>query len=152
MYWDFMSISSDPDRFLCSSVRHQRRAFLFLLFKLAIIKAAQLVTTTAQFSSWKDIEAKAWNCTTVCFSQAQLSDGSWNVRCGNDSQDWYANIHKQLHTGSARKCIPTLIQNHKYISSVSRVTGISLENRGSIPGFHDDVKNCNFPSSLLYFY
>jgi hypothetical protein len=51
MYWDFMcNISTDPDRFLYSSVRHQCRVFLFLLFKLAIIKAAQLTTTTAKFS------------------------------------------------------------------------------------------------------
>ena len=41
MYWDFMStISCYPDRFFYSSVRHQRRVFLFLLFKLAIINAA----------------------------------------------------------------------------------------------------------------
>ena len=60
MYCDFMSnISSDPDRFLYSSVRHQRRVFLFLLFKVASIKAAQLTTTTAQFSSREDIQAKA---------------------------------------------------------------------------------------------
>jgi hypothetical protein len=51
MYRDFMSnINSDPDRFLFTSVRQQRRVFLFLLFKLAIIKAAQLTTTTAKFS------------------------------------------------------------------------------------------------------
>ena len=92
MYRDFMSnISSDPDRFLYSSVRHQRRVFLFLLFKLASIKAAQLATTTAKFSSREDIEAKAWNCTAVCLSQAQLSDGSWNVRCGNDCHERFAN-------------------------------------------------------------
>jgi hypothetical protein len=60
MYWDFMSnISSDTDRFLFSSVRHQRLVFLFLLFELAIIKAAQLATTTVKFSSREDIEAKA---------------------------------------------------------------------------------------------
>jgi hypothetical protein len=60
MYWDFVSnISTDPDRFLYSSVRHQRLVFLFLLFKVVIIKAAQLTTTTAKFSSREDIEAKA---------------------------------------------------------------------------------------------
>ena len=60
MYCDFMSnINSDTDRFLCISVRHQRRAFLFLLFKLVIIKAEQLTTTTAKFSSREDVEAKA---------------------------------------------------------------------------------------------
>jgi hypothetical protein len=56
MYWDFMSnVSSDPGRFLYSSVHHQRRVFLFLLLKLAIIKAAKLTTTTTR----EDILTKA---------------------------------------------------------------------------------------------
>jgi hypothetical protein len=60
MYRDFMSnISSDPDRFLYSSVRHHPLVFLFLLLKPASIKAAQFTTTTAKFSSREDIEAKA---------------------------------------------------------------------------------------------
>jgi hypothetical protein len=53
------TISSYPDGFFYSSVRHQRRVFLFLLFKLAIIKAAQLATTTAKFFSREDIVANA---------------------------------------------------------------------------------------------
>jgi hypothetical protein len=85
------NITSDADHFLYSSVRHQRRVFLFLLFKLAIIKAAQLTTTTAKFSSREDIEAETWNCTAFCLSQAQLSDVSSNVRCVNDSHDLLAN-------------------------------------------------------------
>jgi hypothetical protein len=95
MYWDFMSnISSDPDRLLYSSVRHQRRVFLFLLFRLAIIKAAKLTTTT---TSREDITTKAR--TKLPFARFKLSSptGRGRLVAETITTSDLRTAHKRIH-------------------------------------------------------
>jgi hypothetical protein len=105
MYWDSCSISVPTQTyFLYSSVRHQRRGFLFLLFKLAIIKAAKLTTTT---TSREDITTKAW--TELPFARFKLSSptGRGRLVAETITMSDLRTAHKRLHYRSARKCIRT---------------------------------------------